>query len=255
MDYISFFKPEIGEDEVNEVSDCLRSGWLTTGARCKRFEEDFARYIGRPEAVAVNSCTAALHLALEAVGLKEKDVVLVPTMTFAATAEVVRYFNAIPVLVDCHADDFCMDMDHAERILDAIAAGRGVPGLPDDHGPVKGIIPVHYAGQAADVLRCRALADKHHLFIVLSLIFKMLPGLCSSFHENARYAVEPLLGSGEHGPETVPIKYVRTHGNPQDTHSTRKQFPFFLLRSICTRDEDCPLGKFAAHHLRSKRNA
>ena len=166
MDYISFFKPEIGDDEINEVNDCLRSGWLTTGARCKRFEEDFAKYIGRPEAVALNSCTAALHLALEAVGLKERDVVLVPTMTFAATAEVVRYFNAIPVLVDCHADDFCMDMAHAERLLDDLAAGREVPGLPADHGPVKGIIPVHYAGQAADVLRCRALADKHHLFLV-----------------------------------------------------------------------------------------
>lgn len=166
MEYISFFRPDIGQEEIDEVSECLRSGWLTTGGRCKRFESDFAAYIGRPHAVAVNSCTAALHLALEAVGLKEKEVVLVPTMTFAATAEVVRYFNAIPVLIDCHADDFCMDMDAAERTLEAIAAGKPVPGLPEKHGPVRAIVPVHYAGQAVDSVRCRKLADRYGLALV-----------------------------------------------------------------------------------------
>jgi perosamine synthetase len=165
-DYIRFFKPSIGEDEINEVVDCLKSGWLTTAKRAKQFEADFAQYMGFKHAVALNSCTAALHLALEAVGLKEGELVLVPTMTFAATAEVVRYFNAIPVLVDCNEDDFCMDMDHAEDILKKLGNGEKIKGVPEDHGKVKGIMPVHYGGQVADVLKCRALCDKYGLFMV-----------------------------------------------------------------------------------------
>src|SRR5205807_8793311 len=95
---IPFYKPSLGEDEISEVTDCLRSGWLTTGPKVKEFETEFSRYLHHRHAVALNSCTAALHLALEAIGLKSGQAVLVPTLTFAATAEVVRYFNAIPLL-------------------------------------------------------------------------------------------------------------------------------------------------------------
>src|SRR2546430_13171127 len=87
MHSIPFYKPSIGEPEINEVVDCLRTGWLTTGPKTKQFETEFARYLQRTHAVAVNSCTAALHLALEAVGLRAGQTVVVPTMTFAATAE------------------------------------------------------------------------------------------------------------------------------------------------------------------------
>ncbi|HLB25275.1 MAG TPA: DegT/DnrJ/EryC1/StrS family aminotransferase, partial [Nitrospirota bacterium] len=89
---IPFSVPYIGEEEIAEVVDTLRSGWLTTGPKTKRFEEEFARYVGCKHAVAVNSCTAALHLALEAVGVGPDDIVITTPMTFAATAEVVRYF-------------------------------------------------------------------------------------------------------------------------------------------------------------------
>src|SRR5438093_774871 len=95
---VPFFRPEISSDEETEVLAVLRSGWLTTGPRVRRFERAFADHVGAPHAVAVNSATAALHLAVEALGLgagSRRHAVLVPTMTFAATAEVVRYMNAV----------------------------------------------------------------------------------------------------------------------------------------------------------------
>src|SRR5258706_353879 len=132
---IPFYKPSIGEEEINEVVECLRGGWLTTGPRVKQFEAEFATYLQHQHAVAVNSCTAALHLALEAIGLQSGQTVVVPTMTFAATAEVVRYFNATPLLVDCREADLNLDVADAARQIEAVRA-RG--------GEVKGIIPVHY---------------------------------------------------------------------------------------------------------------
>src|SRR5258705_1326173 len=98
---VPYHRPDIGDQEIAEVVASLRSGWLTSGPKVNRFEQEFARAVGAKHAVAVNSCTAALHLALEALGVKPGQGVLVPTMTFAATAEVVRYLGGIPLLVDC----------------------------------------------------------------------------------------------------------------------------------------------------------
>ena len=165
-DFISFFKPTIGEEEIRDVTACMRSGWLTTGQFAKRFENEFANFAGAKHAVALNSCTAALHLALEAVGLREGELVLVPTLTFAATAEVVRYFNAIPVLVDSNESDFCMNMDQAETIIKRIRAKESVKGVPKKHNGLRAIIPVHYGGQAADVLKARKLCDKFNMALV-----------------------------------------------------------------------------------------
>src|SRR5690349_4013759 len=106
---IPFYKPSLGEAEIAEVVATLQGGWLTTGQRTRDFERAFATYLGHSHAVAVNSCTAALHLALEAIGIGPGDGVLVPTMTFAATAEVVRYLGAIPILVDCLEKDCNLD--------------------------------------------------------------------------------------------------------------------------------------------------
>jgi dTDP-4-amino-4,6-dideoxygalactose transaminase len=97
---IPFHLPSIDEDEIAEVVHTLRSGWLTTGPRVRQFEQEFASYVGSPHAIAVNSCTAALHLALEAVGVGAGDEVIVPTYTFTATGEVVTYLGARPVLAD-----------------------------------------------------------------------------------------------------------------------------------------------------------
>lgn len=157
MRSIPFFKPSIGGAEIRGVVECLRSGWLTTGPKTKQFEQEFAGYLQRRHAVAVNSCTAALHLALEAIGLKAGQRVLVPTMTFAATAEVVRYFNAIPLLVDCRPGDLNLDIADAERRIES-ALLRGEE--------VAAIIVVHYGGQIGDVAGVRALAAKYHLRVI-----------------------------------------------------------------------------------------
>lgn len=163
---VPFFRPDITQAEIDEVVACLRSGWLTTGPRVKAFEEAFARYVGARHAVALNSCTAALHLALEAVGLRRGDLVLVPTMTFAATAEVVRYFDAIPVFVDCEPRTLCMDPAAAKRTAEAICGGGPVAGLRPPYGPLKAIIPMHYGGQMADVEAFRRLAGAHDLELI-----------------------------------------------------------------------------------------
>ena len=163
---VPFFRPSITEREIDEVVRCLRSGWLTTGAVTREFEQAFARYVGAKHAVAVNSCTAALHLALEAVGVRRDDLVLVPTMTFAATAEVVRYFDAIPVFVDCDRATQCIDIAAARRTLEQLRAGLPVPGVARPGGTVRAIIPMHYAGQMADVHAVRALADEFGLVVI-----------------------------------------------------------------------------------------
>ncbi len=155
--HVSFFKPSITQSEIDEVIDSLRSGWLTTGPKVKQLEREFADYMGHKHAVALNSCTAALHLALEAIGLKAGDTAVVPTMTFAATAEVVRYFGAKPLLVDCQERDFNLDVaDASRRVEQALARGERVVA----------ILPVHYGGQVADVSGVTALARRYGLRVI-----------------------------------------------------------------------------------------
>jgi dTDP-4-amino-4,6-dideoxygalactose transaminase len=149
--FLPFHIPDIAEDEIQAVVETLRSGWLTTGSKVKTFEEDFAKHVGCQHAVAVNSGTAALHLALDAVGVKEGDEVLVPTMTFAATAEVVLYFKAKPVLVDCQPNTFNLDADQIEKALTS---------------KTKAIIPVHMGGQPCDMDRILEIARIHNLYVV-----------------------------------------------------------------------------------------
>jgi dTDP-4-amino-4,6-dideoxygalactose transaminase len=163
---VPFFRPSITEAEIEEVVATLRSGWLTTGPRSKQFEADFARFVGAKHAVALNSCTAALHLALDAVGLRRGDLVLVPTMTFAATAEVVRYFDATPVMVDCEPRSLCIDVAAARATLVALREDRPTAGLQPPYGRVRAIIPMHYGGQMVDVAGIRALADEFGLAVI-----------------------------------------------------------------------------------------
>ncbi len=149
--FLPFHLPEIGEDEIQSVVATLRSGWLTTGPKVKQFEQEFAERIGTRYAIALNSCTAALHLALEAIGIAEGDEVIVPTMTFTATAEVVAYFKARPVLVDCQWDTLNIDV---EKIEGAITS------------KTKAIIPVHFAGQPCEMARILEIARRHHLKVI-----------------------------------------------------------------------------------------
>jgi dTDP-4-amino-4,6-dideoxygalactose transaminase len=151
MKNIPFAKPDITEREVAEVAETLRSGWVTTGPRSKEFERRFAERVGARHAVAVNSCTAAMHLALEALGVGPGDEVIAPTMTFAATGEVVRYMGAKPVLVDV------LDGDHN---IDPAALEAAIT------DKTKAIIPVHFGGQAAEMDAICAIAKKHGLKVV-----------------------------------------------------------------------------------------
>ncbi len=160
---VPFFRPSIAEAEIEEVAACLRSGWLTTGPRTRQFEADFAAAVGAKHALALNSCTAALHLAVEALGLHAGQAVLVPTMTFAATAEVVRYQGAVPLLVDCDPVTFNMDLDDARRKLDDLPRGH----TPLDRSlDVVGVIPVHVGGLMSDMEAIRAFAAEHELWLV-----------------------------------------------------------------------------------------
>lgn len=154
---VPFFVPAIGPEEISAVMECLQSGWLTTGPKTKQFEADFAHYVGAKHAVALNSATAALHLALESIGLQRGDAVLVPTMTFAATAEVVRYFDARPILVDCRESDFNLDVGDLRRQAMA-ARARGER--------LKAVIPVHYGGQAGDMNGVLGMAREYGLRVI-----------------------------------------------------------------------------------------
>lgn len=151
-EFLPFALPDIGEDEINEVLDSLRSGWLTTGPKTKRFEEDFAAFAGDgTETIAVNSATAGLHLALEAVGINPGDEVITTPYTFTATAEVVRYLGADPVFADIDPDTFNIDPSKIEAAITS---------------RTKAIIPVHFAGLACDMDSILTISRKHGLKVI-----------------------------------------------------------------------------------------
>lgn len=150
--FLPFALPEIGEEEIAEVVDSLRSGWITTGPKTRRFEQAFAEYLGGGvEAVAVNSATAGLHLAVEALGIGPGDQVITTTHTFTATAEVVRYLGADPVFVDIDLDTYCID---PRAIGDAVSPRT------------KAILPVHYAGHPCDMAEIARIGQQHGLEVV-----------------------------------------------------------------------------------------
>ena len=150
-EFLPFSLPDIDDAEITSVEQVLRSGWLTTGPKVKEFERQFAEFIGARHAIAVNSCTAALHLALDAVGIKEGDEIVVPTLTFAATAEVVFYLKARPVLVDCCPKTLNIDPELIEKAITP---------------RTRAIIPVHFAGQPCQMDAIRDIAQRHRLAII-----------------------------------------------------------------------------------------
>ncbi|HOK80322.1 MAG TPA: DegT/DnrJ/EryC1/StrS family aminotransferase [bacterium] len=156
---VPFHKPYIAEEEIEQVVDSLKSGWVTMGPKTIEFENQFKNYIfgnssipqEKQFAIAVNSCTAALHLALKAIDLKQGDEVILPTNTFVATAEVVTYFKAIPVLCDIEESTHNMDVS---KIEDLITEKTRV------------ILPVHFGGQPCDMNEIMEIARNHHLYVI-----------------------------------------------------------------------------------------
>jgi dTDP-4-amino-4,6-dideoxygalactose transaminase len=161
---VPFYRPALSNVEIKEVISTLESGWLTTGPRTAKFEKNFAEMTGATYAVALNSCTAALHLAVESLGLHRGHAVVLPTMTFAATAEVVRYQGGTPILVDCDETTLNVDLQDAERKLSDI--GEYVQEELTEAPIVVGIMPVHVGGFMADIDLLKAFAARHSLWIV-----------------------------------------------------------------------------------------
>ena len=148
---IPFHRSAMGEEEVQAVAEVIRSGWLTMGAKTFEFERQFAQYVGASHAIAVSSCTAALHLSLEAAGIRPGDEVLVPTNTFTATAEAVIHAGGRPVLVDIDSTTLNISVTDAENKITA---------------RTRAIIPVHFAGLPCDMDEIDALAEAHGLHVI-----------------------------------------------------------------------------------------
>lgn len=148
--FLPYALPSIGEEEIAEVVDSLRSGWLTSGPKVRRLEGELAAYLGARHALAVSSCTAALHIALTALGIGPGDEVVVPTMTFCSTANVVVHLGARPVLVDVGPD-----LNVTPEAIEAALTPH-----------TRAIVPVHYGGQPCDLEAIHALAARHGLPIV-----------------------------------------------------------------------------------------
>jgi dTDP-4-amino-4,6-dideoxygalactose transaminase len=148
---VPFHRADFDEEAVQAVAEVIRSGWLTMGAKTFEFERQFAEYVGARFAIAVSSCTAALHLCLEAVGIRAGDEVLVPTTTFTATAEVITYFGARPIFVDIDSKTMNLDVRDATRRITQ---------------QTRAIIPVHFAGQPCDIDEIRDLAATNNIHAI-----------------------------------------------------------------------------------------
>jgi dTDP-4-amino-4,6-dideoxygalactose transaminase len=148
---LPFCQADIGEEEIAEVVDTLRSGWLTTGPKTREFEERFSQYVDSKFAIAVNSCTAALHLALNAAGITEGDEVITTPLTFCSTVNVILFQRATPVLADIRLDDYDIDPAEVER--------RITP-------RTKAILPVHYGGQPCRMDELMDIAHRHNLLVI-----------------------------------------------------------------------------------------
>jgi len=150
-DFLLFHKPWLGEEEEREIVDTIKSGWITTGLKTKKFEQEFARYRGTKYAIGLNSCTAALHLALVVAGVKNGDEVITTPITFASTANVIIHQGAKPVFIDVEPDTLNID---ATKIEERITK------------KTKAIIPVHFAGHPADMDKIIEIAKKHNLVVI-----------------------------------------------------------------------------------------
>ena len=149
--FLTFGEPQIGEEEIAEVVDALRSGWIGTGPRVARFERMLEDYLGAAHCRCVSSCTAALSLSLQAAQIGRGDEVLVPTMTFVATANAVEHAGARPVFVDSEPGTGLIDLDAAEALITE---------------RTRAIIPVHLAGRPVDLERLRDIRDRHDLVVI-----------------------------------------------------------------------------------------
>ena len=211
---IPFHRPSITEDEIEAVAGILRSGWLTMGKETIRFEEAFRKFTGAQHALAVNSCTAALHLSLVAAGIEKGDEVILPVLNFISSAEVIAYCGGVPVFVDVNRDDHNIDTHLIEEKITE---------------NTRAIMPMHFGGQPADMDSILCIAEKHALHVIQdaahalpsiygnTIVGSIGDATCFSF-----YATKTLT-TGEGGMITTDndewadrIKSLRLHGITHD---------------------------------------
>lgn len=206
MDYIVFGKPHIGEEDIAEVVDSLRKGWLGTGPKVKQFEEGFRAYVGARHAVALHSCTAALFLGQLALGIGDGDAVVTTPLTFVATASSIRHTGALPLFADVEEHTGLLDPAAVERLLREDCRVDPVDGRPIHTASgrkVRAILPVHLWGQPADMDAFRALCERYHLLLV----------------EDAAHAIETTVGTRKVG-----------SGGTADLSC----FSFYSTKNLCT---------------------
>ncbi len=212
--YLYFHRPSFGKEEENEIIQTLRSGWVTTGERTKRFEHDFAEYIGAKYAVGLNSCTAGLHLALICAGVGQGDEVITSPLTFASTANVIAHVGATPVFVDVQPDTLNMDASEIEKKISP---------------KTKAVIPVHFLGQPCDMDDINAVAVKYGITVIedaahaLETVYKGRKiGAISKFTSFSFYATKNIT-TGEGGMITTDdqqaeekLRVLSLHGISRD---------------------------------------
>lgn len=210
-DFLPFAVPDIGDDEIAAVVAAMRSGWLTTGPQVAAFEHDFQRTLGGGvHALAVNSATAGLHLALEALGVGPGDSVLVPTWTFTATAEVVRYVGADPIFVDVDAATLNINLDAAAAAIIS---------------RTKAIVPVHFGGLPIGSAELAAFADRHELFVVEDAAHAfpscsqgLAIGAGSSAATVFSFYATKTMTTGEGGMLVTPLEHVAARARTMRLH-------------------------------------
>ncbi|MBM3157813.1 MAG: DegT/DnrJ/EryC1/StrS aminotransferase family protein, partial [Chloroflexi bacterium] len=156
--FLPFSPPLLGDEEIAEVLDTLRSDWITTGPKVKRFESDFAEYLGAPAALAVSSATDAMLVGLAALDVGPGDAVITTPMTFCSTVHVIEHLGARPILVDVAPDTLNIDPGQVERTLQSA--------IRNPQSAIKGIMPVHLYGHPCDMVPLNALAEQYNLFIL-----------------------------------------------------------------------------------------
>ena len=231
--FLPFALPSISEEAIEEVASVLRSGWVTSGPKVKQFENDFCDYVSSKESIALNSATAGLHLALEAIGLSENNAVITSSVTFTATTEVICYFKAQPILTDV---DPIHNVMTPETLLETIEKECTVNGNSLIHKSsgkiVKAIMPVHLAGYTCDMEALIEISRKYNLFVIEDAAHafpaihkgKMI-GAWGDFTVFSFYATKGIT-TGEGGMVTTNnselasrMRVMRLHGINRDTYN------------------------------------
>jgi dTDP-4-amino-4,6-dideoxygalactose transaminase len=237
MKHIPLAKPYFTEEEVDEVREVLRSGWVAQGPKVKAFEEIIASYSSARHGIAVNSCTSALHLSLLAHDVSEGDKVIIPDFTFTATGNVVLHVGAEPIIVDIDLSTFCIDLEGIEKAIEK---------------DVKAILPVHAFGYPANIRKINQIAKRHGLIVIedaaLALGSEFEGKKIGSFGNTACFSLQgrKVITTGEGGialtsddrvAET--LRALRSQGaSPGDNVSGKVNLPIFKIMGFSYRLSD-----------------